>query len=241
MFRRVAMALFLTVVVTGEGSADVLRVLFVGNSLTYTNELPRVVEALARGGDVEIEAGMVAFANAALEDHWADGRARREIASKRWDIVVMQQGPSSLASSRADLVEWTSKFAGEIRAAGARPALLGVWPAARNRAMLGNVIESYRIAAGNCDCELLPAGLAWQSAWKKSGRLSLYGADGFHPSDEGTYLAALVIWGGLTGADLSGAPAELRLPEGRRVTIRRSRAMIYREVAAAALSSRWSE
>jgi hypothetical protein len=232
--------LFALVVVVGPFRADAaepLRVLFVGNSLTYTNELPRIVEALSRGGGMEIEAGMIAFPNAGLEDHWADGRTRREIASKRWDVVVMQQGPSSLASSRANLVEWAKRLAEEARAAGARPALFTVWPDASRRAYLGAVIESYEEAAEACGCELLPVGLAWQEAWKRRARLSLYGADGFHPSEEGSYLAALVIWGGLTGEDVARAPAELDLGGGQTMKVREKRAAVYRDAAEAALTA----
>jgi hypothetical protein len=217
--------------------ADTLRVLFVGNSLTYSNDLPWIVEALSHEGDTRIEAGMIAFPNAALEDHWNDGRARAEIASGRWDVVVMQQGPSSLTSSRVNLVEWAKKLADAARAAGARPALMTVWPDTSRRAYLDDVIESYEVAARACQCELLPAGRAWKEAWQRRGSLSLYGADGFHPSRDGSYLAALVVWSGLTGADLASAPTRVELQDGSRVKVRESRVGIYRAAAAAALAS----
>jgi len=220
------------------GAAEPLRVLFVGNSLTYTNDLPLLVAALSRGHEVEIETGMIAIPNASLEDHWNDGRSRREIASGKWDVVVMQQGPSSLASSRENLVEWSGRLADEVRAAGARPALFTVWPDASRRAYLDDVIESYRVAAESCRCELLPAGLAWKEAWSRSGRLSLFGADGFHPGPDGSYLAALVIWSGLTGEDPGSAPAELNADNGKTVRIKEKRAAIYREAATAALAPR---
>ena len=52
-----------------------VRVLFVGNSLTYTNDLPGMVVALAaRSGDTMIQSS-VSLPNYSLEDHWNDGRA----------------------------------------------------------------------------------------------------------------------------------------------------------------------
>ena len=104
--RRAFFILIVGMIAGPLGAAETLRVLFVGNSLTYANDLPLMVAALSRGGEVEVEAGMIAAPNAALEDHWNDGRLRGEIATKRWDVVVMQQGPSSLASSRKNLVEF---------------------------------------------------------------------------------------------------------------------------------------
>lgn len=236
VFRHILVAIVLALAVPQLSAAETLRVLFVGNSLTYYNDLPFMVAALSQAGEVQIKAGMVAIPNAALEDHWADGGARAEIASGRWDVVVMQQGPSSLASSRANLVEWAGKFAAEARSANLRPALLTVWPPDSRRGYFDEVIESYQVAARECGCELLPAGPAWREAWKRSRGLSLYGPDGFHPSTEGSYLVALVVWGGLTGADVSAAPARLQIAGGKTVEISEKRANIYRGAAAAALA-----
>src|SRR5687768_2825792 len=76
-------------------TGNVLRVLFVGNSLTYWNDLPAIVEALADSAKVKgLAWHMVAYPDFALEDHWAQGDAVAAI-SAGWDIVVLQQGPSS--------------------------------------------------------------------------------------------------------------------------------------------------
>ena len=54
-----------------------LHVLFVGNSLTSTNDLPATVAAFAHAvGHVEVDVKMVAPGGYALEDHWTDGVAR---------------------------------------------------------------------------------------------------------------------------------------------------------------------
>ena len=57
------------------GSAP-LRVLFVGNSLTATNDLPAVVGRIARSHGRRLEYRTVEFGGYALEDHWAQGDAR---------------------------------------------------------------------------------------------------------------------------------------------------------------------
>jgi hypothetical protein len=84
----------------GEGR----RVLFVGNSLTYVNDLPGIVQALAdsAGGD-KLAVETVAGPNLALVDHWNEGTARREIARGGWELVVLQQGPSSVEANRDSL------------------------------------------------------------------------------------------------------------------------------------------
>ena len=82
-----------------------LRVLFVGNSLTETNDLPSVVAGLARATGRSLEYRTIAFGGFALEDHWAQGDARAALASRTWKVVVMQQGPSALPESQINLRE----------------------------------------------------------------------------------------------------------------------------------------
>jgi lysophospholipase L1-like esterase len=178
-----------------------LRVLFVGNSLTATNDLPATVAAIARREGRTIETRMVAPGGVNLEDHWTLTGARDALADARWDAVVLQQGPSALPESQANLKEWAQRWADEIRAAGARAALLTVWPESyRKTYAFGEVIRSYANAATAAHAELFPAGVAWRATWRRSPRLPLYGADGFHPSPLGTYLTAVVVYRGLTGS-----------------------------------------
>jgi hypothetical protein len=187
----------------GTGSAAepaALRVLFVGNSLTRSNDLPARVAGLAAASGRKLRYRTVVYAGFSLEDHWNLGAARPELASGEWDVVVMQQGPSSLPESQEHLRTWASRFAELARGVDTRPALLTVWPERERRSALADVVSSYRLAAEAAGAELLPAGAAWQAAWRCGLRPSLYGSDGFHPSALGTYEAALVAYGGLFGA-----------------------------------------
>lgn len=184
-----------------------LRILFIGNSLTAGNNLPAVLEALAPQAGVTVEAEMVAFPDHSLEDHWNRPEARRAIASRRWDFVVLQQGPSTLAESRRLLRQYTKLFDGEIRKTGARTALYAVWPASMRLQDLPHVHNSYVLAAEDVDGLLLPVGKAWLAAWRRDKQLKLYGPDGFHPSALGTYLAALVMLQALTGHSVVGIPS----------------------------------
>ena len=87
------------------------RVLFVGNSLTTTNDLPAMVESLSvGGGGPRLDCHAVAFPGYSLEDHWNRGDAARAIGAGGWAAVVLQQGPSALPESRALLVEYARRF-----------------------------------------------------------------------------------------------------------------------------------
>jgi len=170
------------------------RILFIGNSLTYTNDLPAIVCRLAVAGGKQAVCDSVTGGGFALEDHFGDGRAAQRLRDEQWSIVVLQQGPSALEESRINLREWTAKFAELIRAAGGQPALYAVWPEKARSFDFPRVSQSYRLAASDVGGLFFPAGDAWLAAWRRDPTLALYSGDDFHPSTIGSYLAALVIY-----------------------------------------------
>ena len=138
--RRIVVSLGLTAVLLGcvssAGAEDAapLRVLFVGNSLTATNDLPGRVAGLAAATGRRLEYEEITFGGFSLEDHWNQGDARTALATGRWNVVIMQQGPSALPESQVDLRLWTGRFADEARAvrnpAGSADRLAGELPEA---------------------------------------------------------------------------------------------------------------
>lgn len=203
-FRRKILLLALLLTACAQPAAErqnpaATRVLFIGNSLTTTNGLPAMVEAVAAASGDRLESAAIAFPNVSLEDHWARGDALQAITRGAWSAVVLQQGPSAMADSRVLLREYVRRFDSEVRRSGARTALYMVWPASGRSGDFDAVSESYAIAASDVGGVLLPAGDLWRAAWRRQPGLALYGPDGFHPSPLGSYLAALAIYHGLTG------------------------------------------
>ena len=78
------------------GTRHIYRVLFIGNSLTYVNDLPGTVARLGGMADVIINVKTVALPDFAVIDH-ASGmsNAVETIRSGNWDYVVLQQGPTT--------------------------------------------------------------------------------------------------------------------------------------------------
>lgn len=171
-----------------------VRVLFVGNSLTYANNLPKTVSDLAsRAGLPGCYCVSVAYPDYALSDHYILGDALREIDENDYDFVVLQQGPSALPENRTDLVQWVTAFNDHLVARGSTAVMYSVWPSRARSFDFPNVRDSYRAAADAVHGLVAPAGEAWQKAWEVDPTLPLYASDDFHPSPMGTYLAALVV------------------------------------------------
>jgi hypothetical protein len=188
--------------VVGDGQ---VRVLFIGNSLTYFNEMPAMLATLLRdSGSDGVLVASVARPSYGLEDHWTQSVTFDRIA-EGWDVVVLQQGPSA-TEGRPSLLEYSKKFATPIRDAGAIPALYMVWPSEERRSDFPGVSSSYSDAADMIDGLLFPAGEAWLAAWRLNASLPLYGPDRFHPGPLGSYAAAAVIYEQLTGRDARELP-----------------------------------
>ena len=193
---------------TAPDTDPTLRILFIGNSLTYANDLPATVQRLGQSDHSRsVVVSSVAFGNYSLEDHWNRGDAQRAIASARWDLVVLQQGPSALPESRVLLIDYATRFAGEIRTIGGRPAMYMVWPGLDREAEWSAVSASYAAAAEAVDGMLLPAGEALRAVRAGTPSIPLFEGDGFHPSVAGTYGVALVIYARAAGVSPVGLTA----------------------------------
>jgi hypothetical protein len=208
---------------------DAVRVLYIGNSLTVAHDIPALVGALGASRGEKITSRVVAFGNYSLEDHWNRGDASRAIAGGGWSIVVLQQGPSALPESQLLLRAYTRRFGEQIGRIGAKTALYMVWPSADRPEDFDGVARSYAAAAQDVGALLLPVGEAWRAAWRRDQGLELYGADRFHPSPLGAYLAALVMYQQFSGRSPIGLPSTIE-----RILVPPGRAALLQEAAAEA-------
>lgn len=197
-----------------DGLAAGAKVLFIGNSLTYSNELPSMLKAIALQAGKRLTSDAITIPGGALEDHFRGRTAHAALASGGYSVVMLQQGPSSLPESQANLREWTQRFEQRIRAGGARPALYMVWPDVTRLAFFDDVRASYSNAALDVNGMFIPAGEAWRAAWRVDPGLPLYDGDQFHPSPLGSYAAALSIFAELYRQSPVGLPARLMLDDG---------------------------
>lgn len=136
--------------------------------------------------------------------------AVRLLESGHYDVVVLQQGPSTLASSQANLREWAVTWAGHARRFGTRPALYMIWPVRTQANGFALVSTSYRNAALAAEAAIFPAGEAWQQAFRANPAIALYQSDDLHALPAGSFLAAMVIARGLVGLDPARVPASVR-------------------------------
>lgn len=170
-----------------------LSVLFIGNSLTYSNNLPEIVKKRAKDIGIKLKTNMVALPNYAIVDHWQDGRVQKLISKGSYDYVILQQGPSSQPDGRRMLIEDGKKYQSLCSKNNTKLCYLMVWPALEYYHTFNGVIKNYSDAARINNTILLPVGKVWKAHFDSTNDFQYYSSDGFHPSLAGSQKAADVI------------------------------------------------
>jgi hypothetical protein len=207
-----------------------LRVLFVGNSHTYVNDMPQLLVQLAASGNprCELEVSMIVAGGATLAQHLAGEQVRARLSEARWDYVVLQeqqQRPSWTFNPK----QLESEFFAPartldvlIRAASAKTILF--MTAARLDGDTPFVVDdtydkmqertrdSYVRLATEIGTKLAPVGLAWSWVHQRRPDLQLWAADRYHPALAGSYLTACVFYCVLCGGTVIDNPFTAGLP-----------------------------
>ncbi|MBP3984486.1 hypothetical protein J5837_08595 [Pseudoxanthomonas helianthi] len=199
----------------GAAERPVLRVLVVGNSLTYTNNLPGLLRALASAQEngPAISTTTYVLPGADLVWHWRNGTVAKAIDQGHWDMLVLQERggilacladsqhrgePECLASSRAH-----RQFAELAGKKGVRVLLLGTW--GPDATWQGNLDRGLRIAARSTQAKPVFAGTALRAYASSHPGQPLFTDAALHPTLPASLIVAAVLY-----RELAGQPAHAR-------------------------------
>jgi hypothetical protein len=196
-----------------------LKVLFIGNSLTSSNDLPGTLAALAKAGGKPFIHDSSILPGRPLKEHWEDKKQRslKMIQSQKWDIVVLQDYSSQPVTAPEDMVTYGTLFSKEIAKQGAKTAWFMTW-AGRNHPKDQPIFtKAYGDLATATGGILVPVGIAWESFTGDDRQALFPGSDQKHPSPAGTYLSACVFYGVFFHASPVGLPVEqdVVMPNGK--------------------------
>ena len=164
----------------------------VGNSLTSFNDLAGMVADLAvRGGEPRPTVISQTQNNWSLEDHLGNPASTAAIDDPDLDVIVMQQGPSTLPASGANLLEFSTIIADRVAKNGTRVGMYVVWPPIGGDINAG--IDNYTAAANARNMAIYPVAHGFRHVRANFPAVLVYGPDDFHPSTAGTWLAAMII------------------------------------------------
>ncbi len=182
-----------------------LRVLFIGNSLTYYNDLSGLVQQLSMKEERPLEVDSVTVANATLAFHWTSSSARKRLQRSRWDFVVLQEYSTLAADNPEKMRADYLRFAGEVKGAGAQPIIFENWTHAGRPQDMPGMHQTYEEVQEETGGELAAIGTAWARGRKEHPEIKMF-EDEKHPSVAGTYLTACVLYKTLYHKPATGLP-----------------------------------
>lgn len=192
------------------------QVLFIGNSHTFTNDMPWMVRKIADAHDAPYKYAIHMHAPPATQfiDHWKNARIHR-LLERKWDYIVLQGGSNEtmLDGNRTHFHAYGNHLLGKIWQMGVRPILFVTWqyapdypfviehPELRN-SMYSLIQTHYGQLAARNNAVMVNVGKAWAHVLRYRSDIALY-TDGNHATIHGSYLAALMFYRNFSGDSLS--------------------------------------
>lgn len=210
---------------TATPTPAVIRVLFIGNSLTFYNDLPGMFARLAQSGGHVAQVDESSAGGGTLSGHTKSAITLGKIKQRKWDLVVLQEQSDypAVAAQRQELVFPAARLlSGRVRETGATPILFMTWgrregfPEAGLKTyaeMQAQVEAGYMEIADDLKAMVAPVGMAWQNVIAQKPQLELWQSDGIHPTREGTYLSACVFYAAIFKQSPAGLTYRAELAE----------------------------
>ena len=173
-----------------------LKVLFVGNSYTYYENLPQLISIISDSSHTKIITQKSVAGGSSLRDHWLGKEgldSQEKIANGGYDIVVLQ--PHSLAAIRQpdSLRKYVQLFGDLIAESGAKTYLYQTWARKESPQQQQLISKTFTTVAETVNATVIPVGDVWRQMQQQHPSLELYDPDGSHPSRLGTFLTACVF------------------------------------------------
>tara|TARA_R110002050_G_scaffold243115_2_gene379530 strand:+ start:23360 stop:24142 length:783 start_codon:yes stop_codon:yes gene_type:complete len=185
-----------------------VKILFVGNSFTYFWNMPQLVKAMGETQGVQLEIHQSTVGGSNLKQHWHEEKGtltRKLIKEGKWDYVILGDHSTSTINTPERFEEYGKKFSELIRSVGAEPIFYLTWAYKSNPLMQPAITKAYLDLAHELNAKIIPVGPIWMKARELRPDLNFY-FDDKHPSPDGSYLIALIVYKTLTGKSISEIP-----------------------------------
>lgn len=169
-----------------------MRVLFIGNSHTYFNDMPEIFAELARKKGIACEVTMLTHGGWFLHQHQKEPEVRFNILYGNYDYVVLQEHAHPFGP-KEDMLEAAKAINQWIQEAGSTPVAYMTWAEKTNEAGQQKMTETYREMAEQLGAVLAPVGEEWWRYKQAHPETEMYAPDGEHASETGSRLAAEIL------------------------------------------------
>lgn len=207
------LALTLTLTLT-LGAISQTRVLFLGNSYTYYNTMPKTLEKMASSTGDSIITDQSTPGGYTLQGHSTNATSLNKIRQGNWDYVVLQeqsQRPSfPISQVNSDVFPYAIRLNDSIQQnnACAQTLFFMTWgrqngdasncaswpPVCTYKGMDDLLRQRYLTMADTTDAMVSPVGAVWRAIRNRFPSINLYASDGSHPSATGSYAIACTFY-----------------------------------------------
>jgi hypothetical protein len=202
-------------------SRNQTKILYIGNSYTFENEMPDIFEhlAISKGKNVFVEACTKGKATFLTQSKRSE--VYQSIRRKKWDYVIIQGYSREMLVDAQTMRDTTLPALEKIIRAVKRNSYdtdvlfymtwgyrNGYKPNKRTNTydkMTYRIRDQYLMLMEKYQCSVVPVGMAWKDSRYKRSKLDLYVEDGAHPSLEGSYLAACCFYAAIFNESAVGS------------------------------------
>lgn len=196
-----------------QESADSIRVLFIGNSYSYYNDLPQTVQKIAATQELKVAIRTFLPGGSRFINHLGNKELNEAIRQGGWDYVVLQEQSLLPAQPTEKVVREVYPLADSLNSLvkmynpDAQVIFYMTWGykdgsdkvenyplIATYEGMQERLKISYLEMAYSNHAWCAPVGVAWQQVRRAHPEYNLYNPDKSHPSASGSYLSAHVIF-----------------------------------------------
>lgn len=171
-----------------------MKVLFVGNSHTFFNDMPELFARFVEKTTGEKpEITMLAYGGRGYRWHRKEYTALRfNLMYGGYDYAVLQQSAHPYPEIEETL-DYGKDIIGLCRRCGVKPVVFMTWAEKRFPENQQKMIDTCTKLAEENDALLAPIGKVWQKVQNENEDIDLYFADGEHAGPYGDFLIAAVI------------------------------------------------
>lgn len=184
-----------------------MKILFIGNSYTYYNEMPMIFERLATGNQKDIQVYSVTKGGRMLCEFSESGdpvtqELEHLLAEHHFDICFIQEQSILPLKDYGCFISGLECVVEKVRSRADRLVLYATWGRKAGSktltenswttvSMARGLCEAYHNAAATVDADVSDAGLNFLEVYTNREEIELYDPDLSHPSYKGSCLAAL--------------------------------------------------
>lgn len=196
-----------------------MRILFIGNSHTYFNDMPHLCAELLRASGKDVEVTMLTRGGETLHGHILSEQTRFNILFGHYDWVILQEATGDFPS-KAQYMADVTVLKGWCDEVGSRAALYMNFESPKGTPPLAPLRNAVCEAGSLLYLPVARAGEAFARAEAECPEIDRYFTDRHHASPAGSYLIALMIAKDVFGVDPKGLP-DLSLPPETAAKLRR--------------------